>query len=121
MNYKGILTEEAAKGFKEEGIITVILLLYKDINICGRSIELDLNDLDDKKTFSISGKTAVGQAAMEETFGGSIVGDRKWYPFSSLVHYVGSSKDIERAMKEVAYAAHCDISDLEWGLIEYER
>jgi len=125
MNYKGILTEEAAKGFREEGIITAVLLLHKDINVqwslshlSTRSIELDLNDLDDKRMFSIAGKTTAGIFALEKTFCGSILNNRRWYPFDSLFK---STREAEKVVREVAFAADCEPHDLEWGLIEYER
>jgi len=117
MNYRGILTEEAVKGFREEGLSTAILLLCNNDRVGAlRSIELDLTDPDDKKVFSISGKTTAGQAAMGKTFCGSIVNDKKWYPFNSLFQL---SKDAEKVIREAAFAANCEPQDLEWALIEY--
>ena len=116
MNYKGILTEEAAEGFKKEGATIAVVTLYnKAADKVIRDIEVELKD---EQIFCIAGKTMAGQAAMEKAFNGSVINSKKWYPFGLAYAMLGKSQ--EKVIEESAKFAGCDPSDLEWALIDTE-
>jgi len=110
MNYKEILTEEAAEQFRKEGSTHVVIGIYGDADLI-RTIEVRL----DKGIFHIAGKTVQAAAAMEAHFVGKEVDGRMWYPFHLLLMRVNSAP--EKALTIVAKAAEADPIELEWSFI----
>ncbi len=113
MNYKKILTEEAAEQFKKEGATTAVITLYnKDTDKVIRDVEVQLEDED--RCFSIAGRTPEAEAAMTKCFCGDIVNGERWFPFAL---FQPTAKDIEQLLKKVAKAAETEPSHLKWSYI----
>ncbi len=111
MNYREILTEEAAEQFRKEGATHIVLEIYGDVDLL-RTIEVRL----DKGIFCVAGKTVRAAAAMEKRLFGKVIDSKRWYPFDSTYKMRGCNPD--RVLADIAKVTGLDPTELEWSFIE---
>lgn len=111
MDYKEILTEEAAEQFRKEEATFVVIGIYKEADLI-RTMEVHLT----QGIFCVAGKNIRSEAMMEKFFrGGYKVSNRMWYPFQfsyELMYYHPG-----KVLIETAKAIGVDPAELEWMFI----
>lgn len=111
MDYKEILTEEAAEQFRKEGATHTVVGIYEKADLI-RTIEVRL----DKGIFCIAGKTVRAAAAMEKRLFGKVIDGKRWYPFDSIYKMRGCNPD--RVLADISKITGLDPTELEWSFID---
>lgn len=112
MDYKEILTEEAAEQFRKEGATNAVITLFNE------TADEVIRDIDvplEKGIFHVAGKTIKSEAAMKKHFLGSTSHGKLWYPFKFL--YLENHRNTERALTTIATVIEVDPTELEWMFI----
>lgn len=114
MNYKGILTEEAAEQFKKEGAEYVVITLFKSTlpeeDSMIREIEVQIQE---DRFFAIAARNVAAEAAMNLYFNGHTVDGEKWFPFGCVC----TGRGAESLLNKIAKMIGVDSIDLKWMFI----
>ena len=120
MNYKGILTEEAAEQWRKEGAIHALINICQDVGGFMRSIrDMNINLDKDEKIFAVTAKAMHAEAKMDACFVGFIQDDKKWYPFDA-VYKSSVVGNIDGILQQIADVADISAKELEWAFLLME-